>query len=277
MGKVILCTGQTAEHPYFFKDVNRNIFTIEELCYLILQNGFLYEEELLSKKLIDWIGEECKLPELSKQLFYSLKEEKNLKNFVMTIFHFVKLYDDETLSELENVLEIGEDLSFYEKKKKKIDLLVKNGKYEMALNEYEKMLTDLPQLETSLSAKIWHNKGVIYANMFTFNEAAKCFKKSYDLVPDENSIMQFLASKRMELSDVDYISFIAEHDEYYEVSLKFEKRIEEAVEYYNEGSQKKFLDEMKLWYKGEERKRYYDECQKTITKLKDNYRFHVLK
>ena len=41
--------------------------------------------------------------------------------------------------------------------------------------------------------------------------------------------MDYLAAKRMELSEEDYVSFAAEHGQWYPCTLELEKKLERAV------------------------------------------------
>ena len=65
MGRVYLCLGQNAELPYYFEKAKVHIWNIEELCYLIRENAWIMEPELLTKELIDWVAQQCGLPKPS--------------------------------------------------------------------------------------------------------------------------------------------------------------------------------------------------------------------
>ena len=45
MNKPILCIGTYAQTPFHMEKIGRNVFCIEELCYCIVQNAFLIDEE----------------------------------------------------------------------------------------------------------------------------------------------------------------------------------------------------------------------------------------
>ena len=68
MSKPILCIGRYAENPYHIEKIGRNVYCIEELCYCIVQNAFLLDEESFDSELFDWIDQECRLEKLSDEL-----------------------------------------------------------------------------------------------------------------------------------------------------------------------------------------------------------------
>lgn len=276
MGRVILCTGQTAKTPYHFEEPDVNVWNVEELCYVLTQNAFLLDRGLVSKKLVEWIEKECGLPQLGRLLYPYLNKKDSTENFVSEILKYVGLYDEETIMQTENIMKMGESLSVYEKRKKRIDFLVEKEKYETALSEYDRLLSELPPGERNLSAQIWHNRGVALAGLFSFAHAAESFERAYELSPDEETWLQFLAAKRMELSDTEYITFAAQSEEKYPLVLQLEQKMEELLSEYAEEESKQYLEQLKEWRYGEEAGQYYAETEKMVQKLKEVYRSHAI-
>lgn len=277
MGRVILCTGQKAKIPYYFAEPGVNVYCIEELCYVLTQNAFLLDSELLSGELVEWIEKECALPQLAKRLYPYLNAKGSPEAFVSEILIFTGLYDDEVIARTENAMKMGESLTVYEKRKKRADAFLEKEKYETALLEYDKLLEELPEGERALSAKIRHNRGVALAGMFSFGRAADSFEASYELYPDEETYLHFLAAKRLELPEADYITFIADREEKYRLSMELEHKIEEAMSEYTQGEGREYLEQMKEWRSGEEAGRYYAATEKTARRLKEIYRSQVAK
>lgn len=275
MGRVILCTGQTSRVPYHLKEPDINLYSIEELCYVLTQNAFLLERELLCKELVEWIEKECELPQLGRMLYPFLNRKSDMEPFVMTILQYVGLYDEEVLLQTAEAMKLGENLSVYEKRKKKIDYLAEQEKYETALAEYDRLLQDLPEGEKKMHADIWHNRGVVLAGLFAFSQAADSFRRAYELEPDEETWLQFLSAKRLELSEEDYISFVAGQEEKYRLSLELEKRVEDALQEYETDEKKQFVEQLKEWRGGEDANRYYAYTESISQQLKEIYRSHA--
>ena len=68
MGRPILCIGTYAKNPFHIEKIGKNVYCIEELCYCIVQNAFLLDEDSFNKELFDWIAVECSLDELADEL-----------------------------------------------------------------------------------------------------------------------------------------------------------------------------------------------------------------
>lgn len=275
MGRVILCTGQIAKIPYHFEEPDINVFSIEELCYVLTRNAFLWDKECFSKELVEWIEKECGLLKLSKLLYSYLNKKGSSQAFVSEILRYVGLYDEDTIKQTEEAMKMGESLSVYEKRKKRVDSFVEKEKYETALSEYDKLLSILPPGEYTLRAGIWHNRGVALAGLFSFAQAAESFEKSYELVPDEETYLAFLAAKRMELSDANYITFAAGQEDKYHLSLELERRMEQAVSEYEADERKAYLERRKELRSGEEAGKYYAETEAVARHLKETYRSHA--
>jgi Flp pilus assembly protein TadD len=58
--------------------------------------------------------------------------------------------------------------------------LVQDGKYEEALDLFEKALEIDP-----LNHTLWNQKGIALRSMGRYNEAIECFNKSLELVPKD--------------------------------------------------------------------------------------------
>ena len=64
-----LCVGEYSENAYTVEELGIRVCCMEELCYCLKENAFLLDLSIMNDKLADWIGEECKVRELAKQLY----------------------------------------------------------------------------------------------------------------------------------------------------------------------------------------------------------------
>ena len=60
MNDITLCTIHT-EKPFYIKEINKNIYSIEELSYYLYNNLYLIEDQFFSEELIDYIENELGL------------------------------------------------------------------------------------------------------------------------------------------------------------------------------------------------------------------------
>ncbi len=272
MGRILLCIGRRAENPYFFDKTCQNIYSIEELCYVLGENAYLLDEEIEDKQLVKWIEKECGLTELSENLHILISQKASVAAFVGTIFEYTGYYSKEKETQLESVLKSGRNLNLYERKKAKADSLVKRGKLALAITEYDSLIKEIPEPEKELLAQVHHNKGVAQTGLFAYEYAASEFLKAYELMGDDGNYLAYLAAKRMKLKEQDYIKFVAEHSEAYEMSLSLERQMNELMEQWESAEEKEHMDVLFGYKENGSKNLYYKEVEKQISGLKQAYR-----
>lgn len=275
MGKIFLCTGKYAEIPYCFENLGVKVYSAEELCYVLRENAFLLDREIVEKRLVRWIDEELKLPQLAATLYPLLSKKASAGEFASAILQYVKFYDAETIKKIEEIFQKGANLNSYEKRKTRVDYMVAGGRYAPALFEYDVLLEELPDEERELTARILHNKGVALCGLFLFEDAAQQFKASYELLPHEETLIEYLAAKRLFMEEGDYVSFAAGIPDYYEETLELEKRVQALSGQWENAEEKQRLDTLASFKKEGDVRKYYEETDKRIEELKNNYRANV--
>lgn len=164
--KASLCVGEYCENAYNVEGLDIRVYSMEELCYCLKENAFLLDLSIMNDKLVDWIGEECKVWELAKQLYPMVHKQGSLSVFVVTILQYVGMYDPEEILQVEQVLKQGAGLSNLEKRKSQIDYMVEKRKYAAAIRGYDMLLETWNHLEQEgkelpagkVRAAILHNK-----------------------------------------------------------------------------------------------------------------------
>ena len=272
MGRALLCTGKYAQKPYYCSKVCVYVYCVEELCFLFASNPFVIDNDIMDKELARWIDEECGLADLGHQLLLLFNRGSQPGIFVNTILDYVNYCTPRQRAKIEEVLKSSAGLNDYERKKKQADYLLKNHRNRMALNEYERLSRELPEAESALKPSIYHNMGVAYAGFFMFDMAARYFKKAYDMSGNTESGVQFLAAKRLSLHEEAYVAFIAEHGEYHELSLQVEKRLMDAKGQFEASEEKRMMSALGIYKDEGNVASYYEEIDKQITVLKDEYR-----
>lgn len=281
--KVSLCVGNYAQTPYSITGLQIPVYCIEELCCSIKEKAFLLDMSFMTASLVDWINDECGLTELAGELYPMVRKKGALSTFVTLIMEYVGLFDEAVIREIERVLREGSGLSMLEKRKNQIDYLVTKKKYMDAIKAYDELLIkwDLeniqgnsPEYETK--AKILHNKGVAYAGLFEYGMAAENFLASFEVDNNLSYYKDYISAKRMELTESDYLNFISEEPDSYNISLELEHRIETMDNEFAEQEFCKYLETLEMWRNGSDRQKYYDEIDKIAVLLKDSYRSSVL-
>ena len=280
--KASLCVGEYCENAYNVEGLDIRVYSMEELCYCLKENAFLLDLSIMNDKLVDWIGEECKVWELAKQLYPMVHKQGSLSVFVVTILQYVGMYDPEEILQVEQVLKQGAGLSNLEKRKSQIDYMVEKRKYAAAIRGYDMLLETWNHLEQEgkelpagkVRAAILHNKGVALTGLMFYDKAAYYFNEAWKTDPDREHLDAYLAEKRMELTEDAYVAFAAQNPENYTESLELEKRIEQFEWEWEQQPEYRQLRLRGDW-RVNDRVRYDAENERLTQALKNSYRTSV--
>lgn len=278
--RISVCVGNYAETPYEIESIGLAVYCAEELCFALKENAFLLDETIMNDVLVDWLADECGLGELAHELYPLVHKKGSLSLFVTMILEYVGFYSQETIQAVEAVLKKGVRLSTIEKRKSQIDYLVQKKKYVAALrgygllleqwNQWESEGRELPQ--STVRADILHNKGVALAKLMLYDQAAECFLQANETKPGQQYFLAYLAAKRMELTEEEYISFVAELSGTYESTLKLEKTMEQLKTEFEKQPEYLYLEQRRQQRGGNEKQKYYSDNESLLQALKESYR-----
>ena len=74
MGQIILGTGKYAEKPYFIDKFYINVYSVEELCYILVEKAQMLDPEIMQRDLVQWLDEQCGLNQLAHALYSLLNQ-----------------------------------------------------------------------------------------------------------------------------------------------------------------------------------------------------------
>lgn len=183
---VILCKREQVSHPYFLETLGIQVYTSQELCYVIYHHPLLAMEDFVNQSLIDFIRNELDMG------FTALKMERRIKggeNPDETLLLFLKECDYYTSAEINHLrqrISGFRKLSFLEYAKRKADYLFDFKQYGKAIASYEKILEDVrfPRMDVRFQGRIWNNLGTCYARIFQFQNAMEAFEQAYEKTED---------------------------------------------------------------------------------------------
>lgn len=185
---IYLCVGRRASIPYYIDTAGIGLYSAEELAYYIKENIMMLDASILDESLCKFIEKELALPELAGALRECVMSGGSITDFVETLMSKTNLASKDEIDNMKRQLAARGSLSKSEKHRMKGDFLVKGGRYSEAVNEYNMALDeiDLSQ-KPNEAARIFHNKGVAYAELFYFSEASECFRQAFELNPTSQS------------------------------------------------------------------------------------------
>ncbi|MCR5527234.1 MAG: tetratricopeptide repeat protein [Lachnospiraceae bacterium] len=194
---VYLCVGRRASIPYYIDTAGIGLYSAEELAYYVKENIMMLDASILDESLCKFIEKELMLPELADTLRECVMSGGSLTDFVEALMSETNLAGKEEIENMKRQLAARGTLSKSEKHRMKGDFLVKGGRYSEAVNEYNMALEEIDQTQKpNEAARIYHNKGVAYADLFYFAEAAECFRLAFELNPTSQSSKEAFSDAR---------------------------------------------------------------------------------
>ncbi len=198
MGELLLCNCPIAAMPYYIEALSLNIYSLEELCYVMEHHSFLLDDNFFDEELVLWIEREIKDTQLAEQLRQSLRKEQGVTKLVELILNATGyLPYEEGLQVVSQIREM-QHKTVFERRKMRADRYVENKKYINALLEYRRVLQMEEDCKKNpvVCGNIWHNQGTVFARLFLFREAKECFEKAYQYHMNLESIYEAMAACR---------------------------------------------------------------------------------
>ena len=196
MGALLLCNRPIAAMPYYIEALSLNIYSLEELCYVIEHHPFLMDEGFFEDELLAWIEREIGEGELAESLRQSLRDGCGITRLVEQIFNATGYLPYETaLATIRQIREM-QHKSVFERRKMRADRYAENKKYKSALFEYRRILQMEEECRKNpiVCGNIWHNLGTIYARLFLFGAAKECFERAYQYNMNLESIYEAMVA-----------------------------------------------------------------------------------
>ena len=267
-----LCIGEYASVGYEPEDMGIKVYSLEELVYFVRENAVLLDNGFMDESLGEWLAEECKLQELGEELRKASRKRVSLKSYVGILLEYAGFYSKEINDQIENIIVENSNLSIYEKKKARGDALVQKGHYGKAGREYAKLLQMLPEDMIILRGEIYHGCGVCLAKMFYFKLAGEYFLKAHTLTGKIASYHQYLWTKRLAMSEEEYVEFLREHEEAYEDSVEMEEYLEELGAQWEHSHSGMLLQGIQKEKEFRRIAEYQNKLKERVDYLKDAYR-----
>ena len=104
--------------------------------------------------------------------------------------------------------------------------------------------------------------------------------QAYETDSDQESLELYLAALRMHYEEKEYITFIADHPEYHDASLRVERKMEQAYGQFEGTDENRMLFTLQVFKEegsstaGSDAP-YYQEIEKLTQGLKEKYREYV--
>ncbi|MBR4344661.1 MAG: hypothetical protein IKP88_18490 [Lachnospiraceae bacterium] len=199
MGKVILCAGKKADTPYIVSSVGIYAETIEELCYSIRQNLDLIDSGAIDRNMAAFIRDDLGLKDRGKLLESLIYSRASLKDKLMSIFESCDFYDSSELKKISSEIEELSRMSSLERRKKRADKLMHQGKVNEAAVEYRSILENpaVQELSDVCIGGIMHNLAVFEIRRGDNDEASRYFLEAFEHNMDRESLKAYLYTLKL--------------------------------------------------------------------------------
>ena len=193
MGTLYLCKNPPSGKPYEIQPNGFPVYSLEELCYYMEQNYDMLDRRVLNGNLVLWLREDAGLPALAAELENSLYKHHSLYPSALLLFEASGLYTKEELANLRRLFDEINGKTRLECRKMRADRYLEAGKYRTAMREYDDLLSkkNRGKMTDEMAGAICHNRGVAYARMFLFPEAAECFREAFRECPNPESRREY--------------------------------------------------------------------------------------
>ncbi len=190
MGNVIYCETEETTTPYVFRDTRIAVYSYEEVCYYIFHNPSIISLEVFGEEFLQWVEEQLHMKELADKLSSMHKEGTTLIEFLKVLLLEANYYSKNEVALLFERMKTEASLPKAIQLKKQADGFLDFHKYVRAIRIYDKILQE--ELEPEFCSTIYHNKGVALSKNFELKEAAECYRKAYEVYPNDVSLSCYL-------------------------------------------------------------------------------------
>lgn len=205
MSNLMLCHEMSADRPYNVVGLGINIYSAEELCYLIAQNAHTLDHDFMDERLCEFLDKQLKMTDLASKLRELLHTKGTLSDFVMTILNGIDYCDEDEIRNIRQILVESAGLSPARKHKSRGDNLLKARKFARAIDEYIGTLEKIDMdAEPILYAAVLHNMGTTYAKLLLFEKAAEYYMEAYKLNMDDESLILHIVCCNLYMSREQY-------------------------------------------------------------------------
>ena len=199
---LILCEDNRTVQPYYFRPLNLNVYSIEELCYCIYENPYLVLDGFVDDRLKDFVQDV-----LRKKIYDNCSEEELL----IIILSGSDYYSAAEIDHYKTVISEILKLPRYEYLKRKADYLFGLSQYENAFVFYQQALAAARNLRIKdiFYCDVNYNIGCCMANIFKYKEAFRYFETAYGYQNKESILKSiYFLSKNADILE-DKLSFAA--------------------------------------------------------------------
>lgn len=272
MGRIVVRRKTEIKKAYEIPGLKMKVYTPEELVYVCYQNLPRLESQIMDEELLSWL-KDCGREALSERLVQSISRgAEGLTDFVITLFSGIPFYKREEIQEAKEALLDWNQTDPNMRKKEKLGYLFESGRVQEAMDGYDELIRESNTLSDEFLAAIYHNRGVVYARLFLFEEASLSFQRAWELSGASDSKELYMLSLRMSLSKESYVNRIAEEGLGEEKAVELEEKLLELLKREESSENRSRLTRIKKQKEVGNQAYYEEELHTLVEDLKQSWR-----
>lgn len=225
MGNLYWNNEKISDTPFWLQSFDLNIYSLEELCYLIRKKTMLVDRSMMTDELLLFLEE--KLSVQVHDLRQMVHFNGSLAGFCEELLQHSQFpVSVEEWGQIKETLRENELLTPFVRMVRQADMMFSQKHYFKAFHAYAKNIALAG--EQAQRGYLLGQMAKCAFFLFHYDVAAEFFLKSYQECQDEKSMLGYLLCKRFMMSKQQYVSFATQNQEYYELILQAERVYEQA-------------------------------------------------
>ena len=234
---LILCEKNEVTTPFYISDLGVNIYSLEELCYIIHEYPLLVLDGFVTDTLVEFLVKELKLGMYFRQMEKNTSRKLSDEEILVGLLEYSDLYSRKDVAAYRERIQEIRNMTEGDYFREKGDFMFNIGRYGQALRYYgraEKAIREKTNQKRSL-ARIYTCMGHAQANLLQTEDAFGEYVKAYETYKEESTLkfIYFLSriEKRQEKKDR-YLAYLGER-----VNQKWDVQYEAALNHYRESAE----------------------------------------
>lgn len=214
MARVLVCAGRRSKVPLRLQNVNKKLYSAEEICYYLYHNAATAEDYLTDAALAEYYEKELELPETAERLRLLAASDASLKEYAVLLFAVTPMYTEEEVGEYLKELEQLQELKYWQKQKAKADVYLEHRNYRDAAELYERLLRERKEngMPEVAAGNVYHNLAVCELHTSGAGRAAGHFIDAYEKNRSTESLRSYLLALRLAQRDNEYLSALDRYE-----------------------------------------------------------------
>lgn len=214
MARVVLCTGRRSRVPLCLHNVNKPLFSAEEICYYVYHHAATVEDYITEPALAEYYETELGLPAVAERLRLLAASEAGTKEYVSVVFGATGMYTTEEVGEYLREIERLQELKVWQKQKAKADVYLEHRNYRDAMLQYEQLLrnrkeNEMPEVATG---NVYHNLAICELHISGAGSAEGHFADAYEKNRSPESLRSYLMALRLAQKDNEYLTALDRYE-----------------------------------------------------------------